>query len=201
MRIILASGSPRRKEILSSIVNAFEIITSDTDESYEKQAPEQVVEELSRRKADAVLLQLDSPDAVIIGADTVVANEGRILGKPQNREDAVMMLKGLQGKKHQVYTGVTLIEKHGSRVIRTTFHECTNVSVLPMTEQAIREYVASGECDDKAGSYAIQGIFSKYIEGYEGDYYNVVGLPKEPLRKKLKEMITKGCNIKMCEEA
>lgn len=194
MQIILGSGSPRRKEILSAYGIEFKVITSDCDENISETVPEEIVKQLSNRKATAVFqyvntladnekkLLLDSEDDyIVIGADTIVAYGNEVLGKPKNRDDAKRMIRMLQGKSHQVYTGVTLIKKE--EII--TFAEKTEVYVKPMSEEEIENYVATGEGDDKAGSYAIQGIFKAYIDRFEGDYNNVVGLPADSVLENL----------------
>lgn len=186
-RIILASASPRRRELLTQIGLTFEVVVSETEEKITSTEPAKVVEELSAQKAEAVWnciqLQADGTgeaageDRIVIGADTVVACEGRILGKPKNTEDAVSMLQMLQGRAHEVYTGVTILYGEDGEKKTLTFHEKTAVHFCPMTEAQIREYVATGDPMDKAGSYGIQGICARYIRGIEGDYNNVVGLP------------------------
>ena len=169
--MILASGSPRRRELLQQIGLDFTIVVSDADESAAAMAPEALVQQLSRRKAAAVAKL--HPDAVIIAADTVVCQDGEILGKPVDTEDAVRMLTRLSGKEHQVYTGFTV--QCGAKV--HTAVECTNVHVRPLTSNEIARYVATGEPLDKAGAYGIQGLGGVFVTGIEGDYYNVMGLP------------------------
>ena len=185
-KIILASASPRRRELLTQIGLEFEVVVSEAEEKITSTEPAKVVEELSAQKAEAVWnglqSQTDTPDAVpgdkiVIGADTVVACEGWILGKPKNTEAAVAMLQMLQGRAHEVYTGVTILYEENGEKKALTFHEKTTVHFYPMTETQIREYVATGDPMDKAGSYGIQGICARYIRGIEGDYNNVVGLP------------------------
>ena len=186
MRMILASASPRRKELMKQIGLDFEVEVSETDETV---APGleawEAVEELSFRKAAAVREKLGRPEALIVGADTVVACDGRILGKPVTQEKAVEMLKVLQNREHFVYTGVTILEPDGCR---TTFHEGTKVSFAPMSEAEIREYAATGDPLDKAGAYGIQGFCARYIKGIQGDYNNVVGLPVGRLYQELARM-------------
>ena len=174
-KIILASGSPRRKELLAQIGLDFEVIVSDAKEVMTSTHPGEVVKELSSCKAMAVALMLneDQKDAVVIGADTVVAQGDRILGKPKDEEDAFQMLHMLQGQTHQVYTGVTLI--CGER--KVSFYEKSDVSVYPMTDEEIWEYIRTGEPMDKAGAYGIQGYFAKYIYEVRGEYTTIVGLP------------------------
>ena len=185
MRIILASASPRRRELLHQIGWDFEVCVSQVEETITKTLPAEVVEELSAQKARAVFdhLQVHKPEEnegvfLVIGADTVVACDGEILGKPADREDAVRMLRMLQGRSHHVYTGVTLCCCHAEGQMMTkSFHEETEVTFYPMTEQEIQDYVDTKEPMDKAGAYGIQGICARYISGIRGDYNNVVGLP------------------------
>lgn len=190
-KIILASASPRRRELLTQIGMDFEVVVSETEEKIISTEPAKVVEELSTQKAEAVWEKLvsDVCDAaqecrestmagtVVLGADTVVACDGKILGKPKDTEEAVCMLTMLQGRAHEVYTGVTILHGESGEKKALTFHEKTAVYFCPMTEEQIREYVATGDPMDKAGSYGIQGICARYIRGIEGDYNNVVGLP------------------------
>lgn len=186
--IILASGSPRRKEILSQIGAQYEVIVSDCDESTVLTMPAELVKELSCRKATAVAEQVQGP-AVVIGADTVVAYDGAILGKPKDRADARRMITMLSGNTHQVYTGVSLIIKEETGNSDTvTFAECSEVMVDSMTDIQIEEYLDTKEGIDKAGSYAVQGIFAAHIKGIRGDYFNIVGLPVAAIYKKLYEM-------------
>ena len=195
MKIILASASPRRRELLGQIGLSFEIKASNVKEQVTTTEPECVVEELSQQKAEAVLELLDNTteDVLVIGADTVVVMDGQILGKPSNLKHAVEMLGWLSGKKHEVYTGVTLLyragREDGGRVERKCFHERTSVELYPLTEREISSYVSSGDGLDKAGAYGIQGYFARYIKGIEGDYNNVVGLPVGRLYQEAKEWI------------
>ena len=189
MKIILASKSPRRKEILNNLGIDFEIITADTDESSDIAIPERLVEELSYRKAKAVKDMLEGRNeldinSVIIGCDTVVVNDNEILGKPQNREDAKRMLRLLSGGEHRVVSGLTVLK--GDKVLSS--HEVTKVYFDELTDSEIESYVATGECDDKAGAYAIQGLASKFIKGINGCYFNVVGLPVNLLYRIFKEL-------------
>ncbi len=194
MKLILASGSPRRREIMHRCGLEFELLKVDVDESYEAGDPQEIVEMLSKRKAEAAKdllqgecegLKQSGDGCIIICADTMVAADGEILGKPKDREDAGRMIRLLQGRTHQVYTGVTLVKESFSMA---TFSEKTDVIVQPMTEEEIAAYVETGECDDKAGAYAIQGIFSSYIQGFVGDYDNVVGLPMKRLSMELRKL-------------
>lgn len=174
--LILASGSPRRKELLEMTGHLLEIIPSSADETTDETAPDKLVEELSSRKASDAAGKIK--DGIVLGADTVVSIDGTILGKPEDEQDAERMLKMLSGRTHQVFTGVTLISvKNGKIEWSETFSEKTDVTVIPMTDEEIGEYVMSREPLDKAGAYGIQGFFGKYISRIEGDYFNVVGLP------------------------
>ena len=189
MRIILASASPRRKELLEQAGIAFEIQIGNAQECITKEEPGEIVEELSLAKAQKVAEEVTG-DAVIIGADTIVAKENKVLGKPGDAADAHRMLALLQGTKHQVYTGVTLIQKKGERQIVRAFHERTDVFMSPMCDDEIEAYIATGEPFDKAGSYGIQGRAGIFVEKIEGDYYNVVGLPVSRLYHELKRLET-----------
>ena len=204
-KIILASQSPRRRELLAQIGVPFTVEVSDTDENVIGTDPKVIVQELARRKALAVASHHADEDVTVIGADTIVVYEGEVLGKPKDPADARRMLRELSGNVHQVYTGVCVIEvprdKGGScveegvpsedRSIReTAFAEVTNVFVAPLSDAEIDAYIATGEPFDKAGSYGIQGIFARHIEKIEGDYTNVVGLPVGRLwREKLKGIL------------
>ncbi len=173
MDIILASGSPRRKELLTQLGLSFQVLVSDADETVDKSPPPaDQVALISRRKAEAVAYKA-GPDALVIAADTIVALDGQVMGKPHSREEAFQMLSLIQGKTHQVYTGLTL-----QRGQQTQTHvECTAVTFRPMSWAEIKAYVASGEPMDKAGAYGIQGLGGVFVEGIQGDYFNVMGLP------------------------
>lgn len=190
MKIILASKSPRRKELLEQIGLAFEVIVSDADENIEERVPEEFVMELSRIKSKAVLDSVDDIDdeTIIIGADTIVVYDGKILGKPKDEKDAFEMLRMLSKNVHEVITGVTLLSKKSGNVDMDTFYEKTKVFTYEMTDNEIREYIATKEPMDKAGSYGIQGIGGKFIKQIEGDYNNVVGLPVSRIYQKIKEI-------------
>ena len=177
-KIILASASPRRRELLTQIGLEFDVVVSETEEKITSTEPAKVVEELSAQKAEAVWEKFATiTDIIVLGADTVVACDGKILGKPADTEAAVAMLTMLQGRGHEVYTGVTILYEQNGERKTLTFHEKTTVHFYPMTDAQIREYVATGDPMDKAGSYGIQGFCARYIRGIEGDYNNVVGLP------------------------
>lgn len=187
-RIILASASPRRQELLTQIGLTFEVCPSEWEEVTDKELPEEVVQELSYHKAMEVYERnVTEEGTVVIGADTIVACGGQILGKPGTRERAEEMLGKLQGGTHQVYTGVAFVWKEKGRTETAGFYECTDVRVYPMTEEEIRCYVETGEPMDKAGAYGIQGGFAAFIQGICGDYNNVVGLPVGRVYQELKK--------------
>lgn len=194
MRILLASASPRRRELLEQIGLPFEVVVSHVEEIITETEPGKVVEQLSAQKAEAVAESLGEPEeTLVIGADTVVAAENTILGKPKDAAHAVEMLRLLAGRTHSVYTGVTLILRGASgETARKTFHERTDVSFYPMEETEIRQYVGTGDCMDKAGAYGIQGFCARYISGINGDYNNVVGLPVGRLYQEIKEWLDGG---------
>lgn len=183
-RIILASGSPRRKELLEQIGLEFEVIPSGAEEVITKTLPAEVVEELSMQKAAEVAARVE--EGIIIGADTVVCQNDQIMGKPANRCQAWEMLRQLQGNTHSVFTGVTVLVKDGAESRRHTFSCETKVHVYPMTEQETKKYLNTGEPMDKAGAYGIQGEFAAWVKAIEGDYNNVVGLPVSALWQVLK---------------
>ena len=197
--IILASASPRRRELLSQIGLEFQVLVSNVEETVTTQIPEQAVEELSRQKAEATLRLFkeqnakdgDSSEAascVVIGADTVVACNGEILGKPRNKQAAFDMLLKIQGRTHQVYTGVTILNLVKDKLTHCPFHEVTGVTFYPMTQEEIWEYVDTLDPLDKAGAYGIQGFCARYISEIKGDYNNVVGLPVGRLYQELKKL-------------
>ncbi len=194
-KIILASGSPRRKEILNNIGLKFEVAVSNADESSVN--PDSIpvgvyVQELALLKASAVAEDVE--DALIIAADTVVACDGKILGKPKTSEDAVVMLKSLSGKCHSVFTGICVMRT------RDLYSVCkmkeTKVYFKELTDEKIRGYVESGEPMDKAGAYGIQGLGSLLVDKIEGDYLNVVGLPATCLA----EILEKEFDIDLLKE-
>ena len=174
MDMILASQSPRRKELLGQMgLRGFKVTSPEVDETVDEHLPPaQVVEELSRRKAMAVARHADGDD-LIIAADTVVALEGAVLGKPADQREAFAMLTALSGNRHYVYTGLTVIQ--GDQVV--TQHECTTVTFRELEPEEISHYIATGEPMDKAGAYGIQGLGAMLVSCIEGDYFNVVGLP------------------------
>lgn len=177
-KIILASASPRRKELLTRVVPHFEIIPADIDENIPLGIDaEDAAEFLAVRKA----MGIDISDSLIIGCDTVVINENQILTKPKNKEDAFNMLRSLSGKTHRVITGVCLrYAKH-----TLSFCEKTAVEFFELSDDEINQYIATGEPMDKAGAYGIQGLGSLFVKSICGDFYNVVGLPIGMLKRKL----------------
>lgn len=179
---ILASGSPRRKEILTTMGISFSVDVSEVDETFSG-TPQDAVLELSYRKAHAVARRY--PDALVLAADTLVYAD-RVLGKPGTKDNAIKMLKALSGKWHSVFTGMTLIHTHSGRIIRRVCE--TRVHFVEMTPQEICAYAESGEPLDKAGAYGIQGLGGMFVDQIEGSYSNVVGLPMSVLREMLKEM-------------
>ena len=193
-RIILASGSPRRRELLSQIGLEFTVITSEADEHTSIKEPARYVEYLSSVKAEAVhdMLQnvltdkdndIKAGSYVIIGADTIVSHKEHILTKPVDEADAYRILKELSGDCHQVYTGVTLLYGDGSS---KSFSNRTDVYCYELTDKEIHDYITTGEPMDKAGAYGIQGSFAAFIKGIDGDYNNVVGLPVSRVYQELK---------------
>ena len=184
MDIILASQSPRRRELLERMGLPLRIITPDIDERMERSLPPgELVAAISAEKARAVAAQA-GPEAIVIAADTVVALDGAVLGKPADEKDAARMLAALSGRTHQVFTGLTVAQ---GGAVRTVSEE-TAVTFRPLTEGEIAAYVRTGEPMDKAGAYGIQGYGALLVEGIRGDYYNVMGLPVCRLGGLLKEL-------------
>ena len=205
-RIILASASPRRRELLAQIGLEFEVRVSDVEEKITSKEPGTIVEELARQKAEAVLASVkekavegiapegiapeetDADELLVIGADTVVAYGEKILGKPKDEQEARKMLTMLSGHTHKVYTGVCLLHRTKKGVERKGFHEETKVSLWNMTPEEIAFYISTGEPMDKAGAYGIQGIFARYVKEIAGDYNNIVGLPVGRLYQEIRKM-------------
>lgn len=176
-RFILASASPRRRELLKQIGVTFEVMPAKGEEVITKRQPEQVVMELSRQKAEEIAAGIQGEHVIILGADTVVVYDGKILGKPKDETDARRMLSMLSGNTHSVYTGVTVIVIRDGESQSHSFYEETKVTMYPMTDAQISAYIRTGEPMDKAGAYGIQGKGAVFIEKIDGDYNNVVGLP------------------------
>lgn len=217
-RIILASQSPRRRELLQRIVSEFEILPAQGEERSDAQDPRDYVRELAQHKAREVMQMILDQNRTaskctadtctdeatyVIGADTIVVCNGEIMGKPQDRADAYRMICELQGRSHEVMTGVCVLRRaadvEGGLAVRDadsaagddgimaeSFTCVTEVTVAPMTDEEIRRYLATGEADDKAGAYGIQGAFSLYVTGIHGSYSNVVGLPVAALYQSMK---------------
>ncbi|WDM21007.1 Maf family protein [Paenibacillus polymyxa] len=192
-RIILASTSPRRKELLAFLRLPFEVVPSHADESTpESWTPQQIVETLAARKAEAVVnTASQSKEAgLVIGSDTIVVLDGSVLGKPADHADAVRMLTALQGRTHRVYTGVACIHTGtGEMLVR---HRQTEVTMKPLSQEQIVAYVNTGEPSDKAGAYGIQGMGATLVESIQGCYFNVVGLPLSLLSDMLSDF---GVNV------
>lgn len=185
MNLILASTSPRRQELIQLLHLPFTCVSADCDETIAPCSPEETVCQLSKRKAETALAACTLNErGVLIGADTVVAIDGRILGKPKDDQEAYQMIAMMSGKTHSVFTGVTLITQRETR----TFHEETKVTVAPLSDTEIRSYLATGEHRDKAGAYGIQGAFGVYVTGIQGDYNNVVGFPVSRIYQELQTL-------------
>ena len=193
MKLYLASASPRRRELLEQIGETFEVLPAVGEECSTKEKPWEVAEELSEQKALEIERKLQEEECVIVGADTVVSCDGSVLGKPKDEEHAKEMLRRLQGRSHEVYTGVTLVIHMNGEQRKITCSEKTEVTMYPMDEAQIQTYVETGEPMDKAGSYAIQGKCAVYIEKITGDYNNVVGLPVAKIYQTLLKL-----NIDIC---
>lgn len=182
-KIILASASPRRKELLRFITDNFEVRPSDADESIsEELSPEETVKTLAGLKADAV--KADLSEETVISADTVVAVDGHILGKPANEKEAFDMLRMLSGREHCVYTGVCILTEN----VRKIFSVCSVVRFYELSDEEILKYVSTGEPMDKAGAYGIQGKGCLLASEIHGDYFNIVGLPVSRLARELSEL-------------
>ncbi|MDE6889883.1 MAG: Maf family protein [Eubacterium sp.] len=196
MRIILASASPRRKELFQTLFPDFEVIPAVGGESYTKTIPSEIVTQLSAQKATEIEQSVNAalsgrihrPEYLIVGADTVVVFNDQVLGKPKDASDAKKMLRMLAGNVHEVYTGVTIILSLRGRRQYKELSECTRVRFYPVTDAEIDAYIQSGEPMDKAGSYGIQGIGGRFVQSILGDYQNVVGLPVARLYQELKAM-------------
>lgn len=190
-KIILASASPRRRELLQQLGLEFEIRPSEAQEKTKSREPSQIVIELSEIKAQDIYERLSEEERasyMVIGADTVVALNDRIMGKPKDYKEAVQMLLSLQGNTHQVYTGVTLLLRKGPGKVpsKISFYEKTDVTMYPVNREEIEVYVSTGEPMDKAGAYGIQGRGAAFIKEIHGDYNNVVGLPIGRLYQEMK---------------
>ena len=200
-RVVLASASPRRKSLLELAGLEFEIWPSDKEETSTKTYPEEICVELSKQKALDVASSIKTynelhsdlttaTDILVIGADTIVVSDGKVLGKPADEADAAGMLRLLSGKTHSVYTGVTFVfSAKDGRVGEYSFADETKVTFYPLDDEDIDRYIASGDPLDKAGSYGIQGSAAVFVKSIEGDYYNVVGLPVARILQELKNIM------------
>ncbi len=206
--IILASASPRRRELLSQIGIEYEVIPSKREEIVTSTVPSEIVMELAKQKAEDIAIQVNIPGKLVLGADTIVALNGEVMGKPTDEADAFTMILKLQNNTHQVYTGVSIsFLKEDGTVFSHVFYEETEVLVYPMSKEEIHGYIKTKastssatvskwdaesipfECEDKAGGYGIQGSFAAYIQGIKGDYNNVVGLPIGRVYQELKNVL------------
>ena len=201
IKIILASGSPRRKELLAQAGYDFDVCPRLSEEDLEVMAPSEYVMLLAKMKADEVCNRLIAEDVgrrvkklperfVVLGADTVVSLNGRILGKPYDYDDAYNTLNSLSDQTHQVYTGVCLIYVEGRAKTSSSFFEKTDVTFYPVSHNEIIQYLATNEPFDKAGSYGIQGKGGLFVKRIEGDYNNVVGLPLARVYHELEELVS-----------
>lgn len=189
-KFILASGSPRRRELLTNMGVDFEIVASNCEEVVTRKRPLDIVRELSKLKADNVRSMIDAvDDTILIAADTLVFLGDERLGKPRDEEDAFRILSNLSGNRHRVITGVTILRYKDGNWVEISFTETTNVNMAHMSDDEIREYISTGEPMDKAGAYAIQGIGAKFVESIDGDYSNVVGLPVPKLYSILRKEV------------
>ncbi len=194
-KLVLASNSPRRKELLKNAGFAFDVIPSDTDEKSTCKNNASLVKDLARGKAMNVANRIKGDnkykkgEVIVLGSDTIVAFDGEVLGKPKNKKDAEKMLKELSGNKHYVYTGVCLIRLFDGKIIeKTIFNTKTAVYMYPLTASEIKDYIATEEPMDKAGAYAIQGLFAKHVRKIDGDYNTVVGLPIGEVYRAINEL-------------
>lgn len=189
MEFILASASPRRRELLEQIGLSFKIIPGNMEEKTAYNEPAEIVTTLAKGKASEVYESLSGKEqaaSLVIGADTIVVHNGCVMGKPKDENDAVRMLTELCGTVHQVYTGVAFLSQEKGQKKMHTFYECTDVSVYSASQEEILSYVKSGDSLDKAGAYGIQGQFAAFIKKIDGDYNNVVGLPVGRVYQELK---------------
>lgn len=191
MEIILASKSPRRKEILSMITNNFEVIVSNVEEKIdEKLTVQEQVKNLAYIKAKAVFDETqDKGDRIVIGSDTIVVKDGRIYGKPKNHDDAMVMLRELRNARHEVMTGICIIAQRGGKIEEFLDVDITLVYINEVSDEELEKWIASNEAYDKAGGYAIQGSFGAFIEKIEGNYFTVVGLPIHKVYSVIKNLI------------
>lgn len=191
-KMILASASPRRRELMTMAGYDFEIQVSHKEEIYSATEPDEIVKELALLKAKDIADMNEKKSLIIVGADTVVAYDGKILGKPKSEQDAFDMIQGYQGDKHQVFTGVAIIAYDESGEEKVINHAVkTDVYVNAMSDDEIWTYIRKDNVMDKAGAYGIQSGFALYIEKIDGDYFNVVGLPISYVYEEIKKIIEK----------
>ncbi len=192
-KIVLASASPRRSELMKQIGLEFQVVVSEEEEQYKSTVPHEIVKELAAMKVENVLSKVELKDTIIIGADTIVVLDGNIMGKPLNEEDAFQMLRSLQGRMHSVITGVAILNFDKTERRESKLHAVeTKVYVQEMSEAEIWNYIKTKEPMDKAGAYGIQGRFAAHIERIEGDYCNVVGLPVSYVYKEVNKIRKNG---------
>ena len=190
MKYILASQSPRRRELLARTGLEFEVIPSDVDEKITKEIPSDVVMELAHQKAENVYGKItDLNDYTVIGSDTIVVYRDEILGKPVDKQEAYDMLSMLADRTHQVYTGVSLIQKKNGEKKTKTFFVQTDVTLYPIDKEDLHRYVESKDPMDKAGAYGIQGAFARYVASIQGNYDTVVGLPVSRVYREWKSLM------------
>ncbi len=196
-QIVLASASPRRRELLSLMGLTFQVLPSEKEEIVTGGAPEEIVKNLSFQKAEDVAARLfrtaredgQETDVIVIGSDTIVVCDDEVMGKPHTEEEAFAMLRRLQGRSHIVYTGVTVMGRKDNKIAHDTFAESAVVTVHAMDDAEIRGYIAKGESMDKAGAYGIQGSFAVFVDRVEGEYNTVLGLPVAALYQALKRFL------------
>lgn len=191
MKFVLASNSPRRREILRELHYDFEVLTADFDESsVSLEDPAQGVQELAKGKASAAAETFKNGETTLfLGSDTVVVLDGAVMGKPADEEDAFRMLRALSGRTHTVYTGVAAaVTENGAIASVETFVSATDVTFFDLSDEEIRAYITTGEPMDKAGAYGIQGLGCTLVEGIRGDYLTVVGLPAAKTARLLKKL-------------
>lgn len=190
MRVVLASNSPRRKELLHQIFDSFDVIKSNfNEEVVDEKNPEELVKVLSSKKAEEVFDKIESNESelLVIGGDTLVYFDGQVLGKPKDEKDAYNTLKKLQGNKNEVYSAFTVILKKGSKLKKETVLSKSIVTMKTIADEEIEEYIKTGEPMDKAGSFSVQGIGNKFVESIEGAYNSVIGLDIERLKEVLEK--------------
>lgn len=191
MRVVLASNSPRRKELLHQIFDSFDVIKSDfNEEVVDEKNPEELVKVLSSKKAEEVFDKIESNESelLVIGGDTLVYFDGQVLGKPKDEKDAYNTLKKLQGNENEVYSAFTVILKKYSKLIKETVLSKSRVTMKAMADEEIEEYIKTGEPMDKAGSFSVQGIGNKFVDSIEGTYNSVIGLDIEKLKEELNNL-------------